>query len=50
VSTTAGGEVVGSVHVANWTVTTDLGVVTLDPSKLRSVTFTGKVDPPAEKK
>lgn len=50
VSTTTGGEIVGSVYVAHWTVKTDLGVVTLDPSKLKSVTFTGKGDPPAEGK
>jgi hypothetical protein len=50
VSTDKGGEIVGRVYVANWTLKTELGEVTLDPSGLKSVTFTGKVEPPHEAK
>src|SRR3954451_7079874 len=50
VSTDKGGEIVGRVYVENWKVKTELGEVTLDPSGLKSVTFTGKVEPPREAK
>jgi hypothetical protein len=39
VVTTTGEEVSGTVYVANWTLKTDLGVLSLAPEKLKAVTF-----------
>ena len=57
IDTTSGEEIVGTFHVQNWTLITDLGVVLISPGKLKSITFTDPADPqvgkkegPAEKK
>jgi hypothetical protein len=41
-----GDEIDGYLLLNNWTVETDLGQLTLSPSKLRSLTFFRKVDSP----
>jgi len=41
-----GEEIDGSLVINNWTVETDLGQLTLYPSKLKSVTFLKKVESP----
>jgi len=51
VATRSGEEIDGNLIVVNWTVETDLGQVTLNPTKLKALTFNGlaKVEPPANK-
>lgn len=43
VTTAPGEEIEGAVLVRSWTVETELGQVVLNPSGLRSVTFSGRV-------
>jgi hypothetical protein len=49
VTTTSGEEIRGSVVVSDWTVMTELGVVTLDPTHLTSLSFQEKGEEPAKK-
>jgi len=50
VVTTSGDEISGTVFVQEWSVRTDLGDLTLDPAKLKVISFTDRNEPSTEKK